>query len=75
MAHVPALDARSRVLRENIPDHCLLGFRCVGLTRTSSPLRGGVYDIRPSLEFGLKWPMCMLMKYYGGVSPWLLKVD
>jgi len=40
MAHVPALDARSRVLRENVHGHCLPDRGCVGPTRTSVPLRG-----------------------------------
>jgi hypothetical protein len=40
MAHVPALDARSRVLRGNIPSRRLPGCRCVEPMRTSVPLRG-----------------------------------
>ena len=52
MAHVPALDAWSHVLRGNISDHRLSGCGYVGPTRTSGPLRGGVGHIRPSLKFG-----------------------
>ena len=52
MAHVPALGARLHVLRGNIPGHRLPSCGCVGPTRTSIPLRGGVCDIWPSLEFG-----------------------
>ena len=52
MAHMPALGARSRVLRGNAPGHCLPGCGCVGLTRTSIPLRGCVCHTWPSLEFG-----------------------
>jgi hypothetical protein len=40
MAHVSTLDARSRVLRGNIPCHRLPSYGCVGPTRTSVPLRG-----------------------------------
>ena len=40
MAHVPALDARPRVLRENIPCHRLPSCRCVGPMRMSVPLSG-----------------------------------
>jgi hypothetical protein len=44
MAHVLALNnVRSRVLRGNVSGHRLPGYGCVGLTRTSVPLRGGVY--------------------------------
>jgi hypothetical protein len=43
MAHVSALDVRSRVLRGNIPSHHLLSCGCVGSTRMSVPLRGEVY--------------------------------
>ena len=53
MAHVLALGAWLRVLRGNVPDHHRLpGCGCVGSTRTSIPLRGGICDIRASLEFG-----------------------
>jgi hypothetical protein len=47
------------------------------------PLDGGgsaagahACHIRPSLEFGPEWPMCMLMRYCEGglVSPWLFRV-
>jgi hypothetical protein len=34
MTHVPALDVRSRVLRENVPGHRLSDCGCVGPTRT-----------------------------------------
>jgi hypothetical protein len=41
MAHVLALDVRSRVLRGNIPGHRLPGCGCVvGPMRTSGPLSG-----------------------------------
>jgi hypothetical protein len=52
VAHVLVLDVRPSVLRGNIPDHRVLGCWCVGLMRTLVPLRGGICDIRPSLEFG-----------------------
>ena len=42
IAHVPALDARSRVLKGNVPGQRLPGCGCVGPTRTSGPLRGGM---------------------------------
>jgi hypothetical protein len=51
MAHVPALDAWSHVLRGNVLGHHLRGCECVGPTRTSGPLRGGVCNIRSSLKF------------------------
>jgi len=41
IAHVPALDVRSRVLRGNVPGHRLPSCGCVGSTRTSYSLRGG----------------------------------
>ena len=40
MAHVSTLGARLRVLRGNVPGHRLPSCGCVGLTRTSVPLRG-----------------------------------
>jgi hypothetical protein len=40
MAHVLALDVRSRVLRGNVPGHCLPDCGCARPTRTSGPLRG-----------------------------------
>jgi hypothetical protein len=40
MAHVPALDVRSRVLRGNVPDHRLANCGYVVPTRTSGPLKG-----------------------------------
>ena len=40
MAHVPALGARLRVLRGNVPGHRLPGCGCVGPMRTSVHLRG-----------------------------------
>jgi hypothetical protein len=56
VAHVPALGARSRVLRGNVPGYHLpdCGYvgTDVGPTRTSGSLRGGVYHTWPNLEFG-----------------------
>jgi len=40
MAHVLALDARSRVLRGNVPGHCLPSCGCIGPMRMSVPLTG-----------------------------------
>jgi hypothetical protein len=40
MAHVPTLDARSCVLRGNVPGHRLPSCGCVGPMRTSVSLRG-----------------------------------
>jgi hypothetical protein len=40
VAHVPALEVRSRVLRGNIPSHHLPGCGCVVPMRMSVPLRG-----------------------------------
>jgi hypothetical protein len=40
VAHVPALDVRSRVLKGKVPGYRLPGCECVGLTRTSVSLRG-----------------------------------
>jgi hypothetical protein len=69
MTHMPALDARSCVLRGDVPGHHLPGRGCVGSTRTSVPLRGGVCHIRLDLEFGPWWPKYMLMRYCEEFSP------
>ena len=47
MAHVPALDVRSCVLRGNIPGHRLPGCGCVGANEDVGSFEGGVCDIRP----------------------------
>jgi hypothetical protein len=55
MAHVLALNnVRSRVLRGNVSGHRLPAYGCVGLTRTSVPLRGGCMS--HPIQFGI-WPM------------------
>lgn len=43
VAHVSALDVRSRVLRDNVSGHRLPSSGYVGPTRMSGPLRGWVY--------------------------------
>jgi hypothetical protein len=53
MAHVPALDIRSHVLRGNVPGHRLPRCGCVGPTRTSVPLRGCMSH---PAQFGI-WPV------------------
>jgi hypothetical protein len=45
MAHVPALDIWSRMLRENVPGHRLPGCGCVGPVRLHM-LRGNVPNHR-----------------------------
>jgi hypothetical protein len=66
VAHVPALDAWPCVLRGNVPSHRFSGCGCVGLTRTSGPLRVGCMS-HPA-QFGIS-PVCMLTRYYRSFSP------
>jgi hypothetical protein len=51
VAHVPALGARSRVLRGNIPGYRLPDYGYVGPNEDIGFFEGGVCHTRPNLEF------------------------
>jgi hypothetical protein len=51
VVHVPALGARSRVLRENVPGYRLPNCGYVGLDEDVEFFEGGVCHTRPNLEF------------------------
>jgi hypothetical protein len=53
VADVPALGARSRVLRGNIPGYYLPDCGYVGPDEDIGFFEGGVCHTRPNLEFGL----------------------
>jgi hypothetical protein len=53
VAHVPALGARSRVLRGNVPGYCLPDCGYVGPDDDVGFFEGGVCHTRPNLKFGL----------------------
>jgi hypothetical protein len=52
MAHVPALGARSHVLRGNVPGYHLPNCGYVGPDEDVGFFEGGVCHTRPNLEFG-----------------------
>jgi hypothetical protein len=52
VAHVPALGARSRVLRGNVPGYRLPDCGYVGPDEDVGFFEGGVCHTRPNLEFG-----------------------
>jgi hypothetical protein len=52
VAHVPALGARSRVLRENVLGYHLPDCGYVGPDEDVGFFEGGVCHTRPNLEFG-----------------------
>jgi hypothetical protein len=57
VAHVPAMGARSRVLRGNVPDYRLPDCGYVGPDEDVGFFEGGVCHTRSNLEFGPLWPM------------------
>lgn len=59
----------------NVPSHRLPGWGYVELTRMVEPLRGGVYDILPSLGLAHSVLLYIDVRLWGVlVLPWLLRV-
>jgi hypothetical protein len=72
MAHVSALGARSRVLREDVPGYRLPDYGYVGPDEDVGFFEGGCMS--HPVQFGI-WPIVAhvnVMRYYGEFSPTLV---